>query len=251
MPGKKRFSKKKSRKSGSLKSKMRNIAKEEALRLAETKTVGRYGENFQLFHNVPVIVGGYLQQITQGVTNPTNLKLTNARIGNELYLKNIKQKIWLSNKLDRPNVMYRIIMFKWNANQGAASPFPTVNDIFNWNQTGNLPNCMILNTNKERITVLKDKYIFSDANYAQPYQTQPFPVIAGPGILGRERSQLVTMNKDFKNQKIIYEDTLDGTQRVKSKDIYFCYCAYDAWGSIVTDNIASYAVNHEINFKDL
>lgn len=235
-------SKKMTTKDKNFEKKVRKIAKSTALGLAETKTVTRIRENIQLFHNQGDIQGPFLDTIQPGVGNPTFGKNGNARVGNEILLQNLNVKMWISNKLDRPNVMYRAILL-WNEQGttfGAA-------DVLNWNQTGALPNSMILNQNNERFQFIRgqDRHLFSDANYAN---TPVFSVIPG-SFQGRERSQLLTLNYTPKGgKKIIYEDD---TGLVRFKDLYVVLYAYDAWGTLITDNIASYAMNYKITFKDM
>ncbi len=76
----------------------------------ETKTVGKQAENVQLFHNKALYLSNLLAT-TQGVEDPNDLTTNAARIGDSVKLTNLNIKFWLSNKLDRPNVMYRLIMF--------------------------------------------------------------------------------------------------------------------------------------------
>jgi len=227
---------------------VRKVARDEAIRVAETKTVGRVDENRQLFHNVPDVRGPYLRQVALGLGSGNNLKNPNTRIGSEIYLQEFACNYWLSNKLDRPNVMYRIITF-WYA-QNMTSTTPSVNDIFFWNQAGTIPNVMILRTNDDVIQVISDKFVFSDANYAQPTY---YPVGGTVAVLGKERSQLKFVKKKFKNKKIKYNDDLTGigaTGVVKNKDIFVAIMAYDAYGTLTTDNICSYSENSRIMFKD-
>jgi hypothetical protein len=234
-----------SHKSKKLEKTIREVSKKTALSLQETKTVTRIQENIQLFHNQGSITGPFLKTISQGVQDPTRGTSGLARIGNEILLQNLNIKMWVSNKLDRPNVMYRAMLL-WNRSE---STF-TAPDTLNWTNSGSLPNSMILNQNTERFTFVRgqDRHLFSKENYAQPYQTQPFPVIAGPGILGREHSQLLTLNYTPKGgKKITYEDQ---TGIVKMKDLYVVLFAYDAFGTLLTDNIASYAINYKMTFKD-
>ena len=229
---------------------VREISRSETLRLAETKTVGRLSENVQLYHNVSKFIGPFLAGIKQGIGDPTLQQNANARIGDEILLKEFETKFWLSNKLDRPNVMIRITTF-WYPNRNGAPPNPA--DVYY--NGGTTVNTMIAGVNREVVSVISDKYVFSTQNYAQPYQTQPFPVIAGPGILGREHSSLRNIRKNWKMKRIKFLDTGTGTigagSLPKAKDIYVCITAYDAFGTLTTDNIASYALNYHMSFKDL
>lgn len=82
--------------------------------LAETKVVGKQTENVQLFHNKTLYISNLLST-TQGVTDPNDLSGNAARIGDSIKLTNCNIKFWLSNKDDRPNVMYRMIMFWYDS----------------------------------------------------------------------------------------------------------------------------------------
>eukprot|EP01052_Picozoa_sp_SAG31_P037902 SAG31_NODE_4969_length_2828_cov_1.631000_3_plen_180_part_00 len=73
-------------------------------------------ENAQLYHNKPAYVKNILGDIQQGVsdgdtstTSGTGIKA--CRIGDRIKLKNINIRFWLSNKWDRPNVMYKGVLF--------------------------------------------------------------------------------------------------------------------------------------------
>ena len=100
------------------------IARQTTLSLAETKVIRRLSENSQLNHNSTEIRGPFLSNIARGLADQTAGLGNSARIGDEILLQNLKLKFWLSNKLDRPNVMYRITVF-WFA-VSVSSSLPTV-----------------------------------------------------------------------------------------------------------------------------
>ncbi len=56
-----------------------------------------------------------------------------------------------------------------------------------------------------------------------------------------------TLNKSWKVKKIKYDE---GGTAPKFKDIGFALVAYDAFGTLQTDNIASFAWNAKLSFKD-
>lgn len=220
---------KKSQREKTFEKKVRAISKQQAMRLMETKTVTKLSENTQLFHNLGDVRGGFLKGIGQGINNPTKGTNNQARIGNEIILKNLNIKLWVSNKLDRPNVMYRAILF-WGDSLAA----PAADTVLNWTGSGSIPNTMILNQNTEEFTFVRgqDRHLFSANSYAPD----------------NERSQLLTLNYTPKGgKKIVYEDI---TGVPKLKDLYFVLYAYDAYGTLTTDNIASYAMNYKLTFKD-
>lgn len=228
---------------------MRDIARKETLRLAETKVVGRSSENNQLYHNVTLFKGPFLQSIQQGTADPTLQTNANARVGDEIILKNLSLKFWLSNKFDRPNVMYRVTSF-WYPNRGGAPPNPT-EVYFNG---GTTKNTMIARVNNEVVRLIKDTYVFSGPSYMNQGPDIP-PVV--PLSQGRERSQIKFINLNWKGKRIKYLD-LGGTGAPgvaggipKNHDIYVAITAYDAWGTLTTDNVSSFALDYQMSFKDL
>ncbi len=203
---------------------VRKIAKKTVMGLSETKTVGKQTENVQLFHNKPLYVSNLLAT-AQGIEDPNNLANANARIGDSLRLTNANIKFWLSNKLDRPNVMYRLIMFWYD------TPTALTDAVCFFTQS----NKMLDRPNTESISIIDQKYIFSQAMYLNG--TEKF-----------EHSQLATLKGNWKGRKIQYDE---GGSLPKKRSIGVCVVCYDAFGTLQTDNIASLAYNYNINFKDL
>lgn len=204
---------------------VRAIVRKEVRKLAERKNAGYIAENLQLYHNKPFYIQNLLA-CTQGVTDPNNLATNDARIGDEVYLRNLRVKFWLSNKLDRPNCMYRIILFWYPSDQTL-----TDQDVF-FTQT----NKMLDRPNNENISVLEDRYVFSREMYLNG--TEKF-----------EHSYLCTINKNWKNKKITYQEAPNQV-KPKNKTLGIAVAVYDAYGTLQTDNIASMAFNAQIQFQD-
>jgi len=203
---------------------VRKIAKKTVMGIAETKVVGKEEENVQLFHNKALYLSNLLS-CKQGVKDPNNLAAGDARIGDQINLTNCNIKFWLSNKDDRPNVMYRLIMFWYDSSL-------TLSDaLCYFTQT----NKMLDRPNKENISIIDQKYIFSQNNYAVDANNH-------------ERSQLGTLNGRWKGRKITYDE---GGDIPKKRTIGVCVVCYDAFGTLQTDNIASVAYNFNTSFKDL
>lgn len=189
----------------------------------ETKTVGGIKENVQLFHNKVLYQTGLLNT-SQGITDPDDLSTNKARIGDEILLRNVNVRFWLSNKLDRPNCMYKLYLFWYDKNA-------TVDDaLCYFTQT----NKMIDRVNNENIGVIDQKTIFSKEMYDN-------------GTEKWEHSQLCTLNGNWKGKKIRYDD---GSTAPSHKNIGFMVACYDAFGTLQTDNIASLAFNYAMRFQD-
>jgi len=191
--------------------------------MMETKTVGKSQENVQLFHNKPLYAGSLLAT-SQGVSDPDNQQGNAARIGDEILLRNANVRFWLSNKLDRPNVMYKLFLFWYT--EGA-----TLSDQLCFFTQGNK---MLDRINNENISIIDQKTVFSKEMYLNG--TEKF-----------EHSQLCTLNGNWKGKKIIYDQ---GGSTPKKRNIGYCVVCYDAYGTLQTDNIASLAVDYAVRFQD-
>jgi len=203
---------------------VRKIAKKAVMGSAETKTVGKQTENVQLFHNKALYVENLLST-SQGLEDPNDLASNAARIGDSIRLTNTNIKFWLSNKSDRPNVMYRLILFWYD------TPTTLTDAICFFTQS----NKMLDRPNIENISIVDQKYIFSSSNYAVDANNH-------------ERSQLATLKGNWKGKRITYDE---GKDKPKKRTLGVCLVCYDAYGTLQTDNIASVAYNYNINFKDL
>lgn len=202
---------------------VKRIAKSAVSSMCEKKTFIWQDENKQLLHNKGDYTSNFLS-CKQGVKDDQsgdpaqNLN----RIGDELLLKNCNIRLWISNKSDRPNVMYKAFLFWYDADA-------TLSDAYCFfTQT----NKMLDRVNNETISIIDSKTIFSANSYA---------------ATGNERSQLLTLNGSWKGKKIIYDE---GGTLPKFKTLGLCVVCYDAFGTLQTDNIASYAYNAAIRFID-
>lgn len=205
------------------------------LKQCETKLSPDFEENIQLYHNRTVFNTGHL--ITkQGVTDPAGFGTTELRnrVGDEIVARGIKYKFWLSNKLDRPNVMYFLYIFSYN-------PKVTVSEAVFWRGTdgnGGVMNRMIDSPNPERVTILKRIMV-------NPAYTANFSTVD----VQKEKSCYKEFYLNLKNRKITYDG--DNTELPKGKDIGWAIVAYDAYGTIAPSNlIASMAFSKTLYFKD-
>lgn len=232
MPAKRRirFTKKKKNK-GLTKTQantVKKIARTVAMSIPERKTFGFQAENQQLLHNKASYLASWLK-CKQGVTDPNNLAAQLVRIGDEIYLRNINVRFWLSNKNDRPNVMYKCYLFWYDSSL-------TLSDTL----------CYFTNTNKmldrintENISVIDSKTVFSGPSYATGVSS-----VSGSA---KEHSYLCTLNGSWKNRKVIYDE---GGSIPKKRDIGTIVVCYDAYGTLQSDNIASYAYNGNVTIQD-
>ena len=205
---------------------VRRIATQVVHATCEKKHFTWLDENKQLLHNKGDYTLNFLsckQGITDNESGTTSSQLN--RIGDEIVLKNINVRLWLSNKDDRPNVMYKAYLFWYD-------PDATLSDAYAFFSQQNK---MLDRVNTEVLSIIDSKTIFSGPSYS-----------GNAGLL-RERSQLCTLNGSYKGKKIKYDE---GGTVPKFKTIGLCVVCYDAYGTLQTDNIASYAYNASIRFID-
>jgi len=186
----------------------------------EVKTYVSQGSNFQLYHNTPVTMQNLpniLNQITQGAG-------VTQRIGNRIFLRGLRVRMVLNNKTDRPNVSYRVACT-------AAPVSPNADAFAELFAGGGLtglhyrPNSLLL------------------------YDTV-FPLNQGSGMenaaLNKERS----FNHTFEipvNHSVVY----NAGDNVATTALVVWILAYDAFGTLITDNIASVAqVTFALDFTD-
>ncbi|AXH74628.1 MAG: putative capsid protein [Circoviridae sp.] len=215
--------------SRSQKMEVRKIAERVVDEEIEDKSTVKTDENVQLFHNKVLYEGKLIgTQIAQGVQDGDQSSggtgLTTIRVGDQISLKNVNIRFWLSNKDDRPNVMYKGVLFWYPV--GVAPSDTTVYKT----QT----NKMLDRYNNKVIRIIDQFIVKSTNNYAVDANNH-------------EHSYLATLNKSYKNKKITFDNN---GQVPKGSELGFALVGYDAYGTLQTDNIASCAINVQITFQD-
>lgn len=204
------------------KKQVKALARKTVSSMAEKKQFGFNAENQQLIHNKVAYLDNWLE-CKQGILDPNNQSSRDCRIGDEIILKNINVRFWISTKKDRPNVIYKSYLFWYDSNN-------TLDDAYCYfTQT----NKLLDRVNNENISVIDKKTIFSGPSYA---------------TTENEHSQMFTLNQSWKGRKIIYDE---GGTVPKKRNLGVMLVAYDAYGTLQADNIASYAYDGVVNFIDL
>jgi hypothetical protein len=179
------------------------------------------GSNYQLYHNVPVAMANAVSlfdNITQGVG-------LGQRVGSRIFAKRLRARFVFNNKTDRPNCSYRVAV--------TAAPASTNTDAFSelFSQGGF--------TGVHAIT-----------NSLLLYDTV-FPLNQGSGMENnmtpnKERSFNHTLDIPL-NHAVVYS-TAD-SKATTALTVWLV--AYDAYGTLTTDNIASVAqVTFSIDYTD-
>ncbi len=205
---------------------VRRIAERVVDEEIEDKQVVTIAENQQLYHNKPIyhgkLIGG---AITQGVKDGDQAQAPlGTRIGDQISLKNVNIRLWLSNKLDRPNCMYKGVLFWYESGGSLTDP------VVYKTQT----NKMLDRYNNKEIRIVDQFILKSKEMYDN-------------GTEKWEHSYLAGLNKSYKNKKITFNNNGPET---KGWELGFALVVYDAYGTLQTDNIASYAFNIELTYQD-
>lgn len=148
------------------------------------------------------------------------------RTGNDILARGLSVKCMLGCKQDRHNTTFRVMCLKVTKGYDTG-PYGNVFDA----QTNNI---MLDGVDKDRVKVLMDKKVsFKPIN---------------PSPDGKE---ITIFRKFWIPHKALYKFYDDGSQANSYPyDIYFIIMAYDAYGSLQTDNIAYCQVWSRFYFKD-
>lgn len=206
---------------------MMRVARRAVLKNTETKFVTYAAQNGQLNHDTPTHIINNLLATTQGQTQFT-------RVGDEVYPIGVKFKLWLSNKLDRPNVMYRVIFYRPTTDTVGSNAIPANF----WVSTAN-NNKLMEYINTDKYTVVKDITINPKAG---DYSLES-------GATNRERSFMKQFWFPSKGP-LKYQTDNGNVPKFQKHCLSLIVCAYDAYGTLTTDTIASCSWSYKFYFKD-
>ena len=208
------------------------LIKSVSLKQTETKDTHVISENQQLYHNVPFGAVTGLLYLEQGINdNETGTTQYSKRIGDEVVGRGISLKFWFANKGDRPDITYKLVIYRYKS-----GTTPTYNlDPFMSQGTSNFL-IRDMNTDKFKIVRIINFRISTSAQRITAQDT----------FQAAEGHKAMTIWIPLK-RKIKYEDS---SSTPKDFDYGFTVVAYDSYGTLTTDNIASFAVNRKFYFKD-
>lgn len=159
------------------------------------------------------------------------------RVGDEIIGQRINYKIWLSSKLDRPNVMYRIVVYRCPKHETETNHLNIYEGV-----SGNK---LIDYINTEKYTPVFQKFVKMSGNTA----LGPDDAIGNYDWTLKEQSKMITFSINLKNQKIKYEPAT-GFPKYQRDQYRLSILAYDAYGTLTTDVIGSYALTARVYYKD-
>lgn len=217
----------------------RKAVKSVVWRSAETKeamsTSGNGGTSVSLFHNVSKRLTGNLMITKQGVSDnpggvagaiePDNL----VRIGDEIQPLNMKIYMAFRQPSDRPNVTVRVYVLKFPGQIVPPTfvPFKAVT-LYNFLNP--------IDTEKCKVVKIKTYKLPSD------YWT-------GTAAESKEACFFRTINLNFPKTKYRYSG--DDLTNGQSYNLALYACAFDTFGTLITDNIMTMSYNAVLKFKDM
>lgn len=207
----------------------------------ETKFFDIADENEQLYHNIgysPVVPatnfeGSLINLFNPWADIPAGTGRAN-RIGEKISPIGMSLKLWLSNKGDRMDVMYRVIVAvlpRANA-AGALTTYSNL-PLFNAAQLGN---------NGNKMTLPLDKDLGVKALYDRIYS------IKGSEVNKEYHRFLKLWIKRKRSRPIVYNNA---QQTIVNNPLAVYVIPYDAYGTLTTDNIASCAYYCRLYYKDI
>lgn len=216
------------------------------MRKAETKYYDIAEENVQLYHNLgysavtPVVTAtksiptlfNCWADITQGTGR-------SQRVGDKIYPRGLSLKIWLANKLDRPNVMYRVIVCRApKAIAGALTAFDT--QPFDTATLGSTSMKLQLPLDQDRgFRALYDRVIRLESGTSG----------TAAGVNKECHKQIKIWIKRKKSRPIVYNNS--ASLDIVNNPLMFYVIPYDSYGTVFSDNIASCAYYARMYFKDI
>jgi len=211
------------------------------LKMQETKFFDNGAENVNLYHNV-----GHSSAYA-GATNPyvtyVNLlgleqgSTATRRIGDKVWSVGLSISLWLSQKADRPNVSYRVLVLQYPDMVYGATYTGINQKVF---YPAAMTNYMLEKVDTDMYNVVYDKII-------QPINQ------SGKSAEDFEHSHI---HKFYlrTGREITYRSNTNDVATTIPKDMRNRYCMYvlpyDHYGTLVSDNIASVSYTFRHYFKD-
>lgn len=184
---------------------------------------------FELYHNAWINSGSYTHTITGNAFMPLQGDGQDDRDGNTIFLDYINLKFNLWAKADRLNTQFRLVIIKTNTSTSLA----TYSNIFD-NQTGNL----MLDGLKKGNSVLQ-------IVYDKIWKPKGIVPVANTD----EYNMFGQINVPIKKKVYFYGDS--SQVLVSPYSYHFIIMAYDAYGSLQSDNVGACQVYQRTFFREV
>lgn len=216
------------------KSNLVKLIKNVVLKNSETKNVPYSHGKIELYHNSGSPASGRILhssiQLDGAAMNPSQGTDDDNRIGNSINVRGVKVRMLLGQKDDRMNVTFRIVVIKVTPQQEPSA----VNQMFD-DVSGNI---MLDSLNTDRFKVVYSKFIKSHIS----------PQL-GTGASSEQKEFTRIWRFYLRTPRKI--DFRDPSSNEYSGFRHYMYVfAYDAYGTLITDNIGYVQTYTNLYFKD-
>jgi len=209
-------------------------------RQAETKFLQQGRENVQLYHDVGAQAGPVTIQasiIFNPWSNITKGTGSSNRIGNKITPSMLVARLWISNKVGRPNVLYRVIVARLPRSTAGQIMTGSNLDLFRADDLGTNGNtiCGMID-NEKGVRCYYDRIISNEHGISQDYTGN------------KECHKFIKLKIKKKGARpIVYEEA----GNIVNNPLAIFVIPYDSYGTLQTDNIASCAITLRMYFRDI
>jgi len=233
-PSKRKFASKKA--TPRKRTKLVALIKKTVLKTSESKNLAYDHGKVELYHNAGSPLSGRILPAPFEIDAPYAMPVQGLgdtqRIGDSIYVSGMKVRMLIGQKKDRPNVTFRIMCIKVTNQDYPA----TVAQLFD-NISGNI----LLDTiNNDRVKCVYHRTL-------KPSQSTMF--VAGASAADAPKEYTFTHSFYVPAKRKIDFTTNGGTSFAKSR-YYVLVFAYDAYGTVITDNIGYVQCYSNLFYRD-
>jgi len=201
---------------------MVKLIRRTVLRVAEPKHTMNAVAKVELYHNT----FSFCLHLNDSTAMPTQGTGDNMRVGDQINVSGFKIRSLFGQKSDRPNVN-----FKWYVIEAPKGLSPSYANFFS-NITSNV---LLDEVNKDAVKVIR-------SGSMRPNQA---------GLTATGDDEFTFAKKWFIPYKRLYKfGPAAATTAHNQPEVYLVVFAYDAYGSLITDNIAYIQAIKEVFYKD-
>lgn len=206
------------------------IIKRTVLKKTELKQKFQNAGKTEIYHNCfysgTSINTGLVWPLLDSALMPTQGAADNQRIGDEIYISGFKIRLLIGQKADRPNVNWRYFIL--SVPKGSSITYA------NW-FVSNTGNVMLDDTNRDFVKLHK-------SGIWRPNEA---------GLVGGSADEYTfTKRMWLPFKKHLKFGPASGANTHNSDDLYFVLVAYDAFGSLTTDNIGYVQLGADMCYRD-
>lgn len=234
-PSTRKYARKTYRKSSALDKKIATISKQVALRQAETKHVffDLTPTPLSLYHNTLIrIQTENMCKTSQGVGDGDSSGNINARIGDEVHPRGIKIYLTVRQPNNKPNVMFRFMVLKTRGSSNSTTlPFKDITGVKVIDPVDN---------EKSQGRIIMNK-LFKDRSMSYSRHDNT----------ATHNSELTFVRQYWIPLSGVYKYDGDNAAFGRDYNLVPFMVAYDSFGTLTTDVVASVKMSYQFYFKDM